>query len=211
MTEDEARAWIEGRNVPRETLERLDHFVAFLTAENDQQNLIAASTIPTIWSRHLVDSAQLLDHADGAGSGRWIDFGSGPGFPGLVVAAMGDRPVDLVESRAKRVQFLNAAVEILGLSGKVRVFGSRVETMPLETYAVISARAFAPLPKLLEIGRRFADQDTLWLLPKGRNAAAELAETRKAWQGSFELVPSLTDADSSILIARGVRSSGERR
>jgi 16S rRNA (guanine527-N7)-methyltransferase len=210
MTEAEARDWISSLDVPRETLARLERFIAFLVHESGQQNLIAASTIPTVWSRHIVDSAQLLAHAP-AQSGRWIDFGSGPGFPGLIVAALSGWPVDLVESRAKRIQFLQEAIEILQLQSAVRVFPSRAEKLEPSIYEVISARAFAPLPRLFELGRPFADGNTSWLLPKGRNAAAEVAEAGKTWQGSFELVPSVTDADSSILIARGVRSSGERR
>jgi 16S rRNA (guanine527-N7)-methyltransferase len=208
MTEEEALAWTAARNVPRGTMDRLNAFIEFLAVENSRQNLIAASTLPAVWSRHIVDSAQLLDHAPDGGT--WVDLGSGPGFPGLIVAAIGERPVDLVESRAKRVQFLQAAVEILGLQSRVTVHSAKVESHPAKPYQVISARAFAPLPRLFDLGGRFADLATTWLLPKGRNAGIELAECRSAWQGEFALVPSVTDADSSILIARGVRPGRHR-
>jgi 16S rRNA (guanine527-N7)-methyltransferase len=188
-------------------LAAIDRFIALLVDENSRQNLISASTIPSLWVRHIVDSAQLLDHAPA--DGAWLDLGAGAGFPGLIVATMGARPVDLVESRAKRVQFLEAAAATLATPG-VAVLAGRAETIPAKPYRVISARAFAPLERLFAIGQRFADKDTVWLLPKGRNAAAELAEARKTWQGDFALVPSVTDAESAILIARGV-SLGRRR
>jgi 16S rRNA (guanine527-N7)-methyltransferase len=207
MTEDEARAWIAAHDVPRETLAAIERFIALLIDENRRQNLISASTIPSLWARHIVDSAQLLDHAPA--DGAWLDLGAGAGFPGLIVATLGARPVDLVESRAKRVQFLEAAAATLATPG-VAVLAGRAETIPAKPYRVISARAFAPLERLFAIGQRFADKDTVWLLPKGRNAAAELAEARKTWQGDFALVPSVTDAESAILIARGV-SLGRRR
>jgi 16S rRNA (guanine527-N7)-methyltransferase len=202
MTEEDAKEWLAARTVPRETFDRVRGFIDLLTAANAEQNLVAASTLSTVWSRHIVDSVQLLDH--GPPQGRWIDLGSGPGFPGLMVAAFGTHQVDLVESRTKRVQFLHDAVARLGLSDRVRILSGRAEAVAVDAYDVISARAFAPLPRLLDIGRRFADAKTVWLLPKGRNAAAELVEARRTWQGEFALVPSVTDADSSILIARGV-------
>ncbi|WP_420141839.1 16S rRNA (guanine(527)-N(7))-methyltransferase RsmG [Sphingomonas sp.] len=202
MTEDEAQTWLAGRSVPRETLDHVSRFIDLLTKANTEQNLIAASTLPQVWSRHITDSVQLLDHAPPLG--RWVDLGSGPGFPGLMIALFGKHHVDLVESRAKRVGFLHDAITCLGLDSRVRVLSGRAEAVAATTYDVISARAFAPLPRLFEIGRRFARADTVWLLPKGRNAAAELAEAQQKWQGDFALVPSVTDADSSILIARGV-------
>lgn len=203
MTEDDAQAWLAARDVSRGTLDAIADFLGFLTEEATRQNLIASSTLPHLWARHIVDSAQLLEHAPK--SGAWLDLGSGAGFPGLVVAALGARAVTLVESRAKRIDFLSRAAERLGIASHVTVHHGRAETVPAAPYTVISARAFAPLPKLLAIGSRFATPDTVWVLPKGRGAADELAEARKSWQGEFALVPSVTDAESSILIATGVR------
>jgi 16S rRNA (guanine527-N7)-methyltransferase len=208
MTENEARAWIAARNVPRETLDALDRFVTFLLREAALQNLIAASTLESVWVRHIVDSAQLLDHAGDWSA--WLDLGSGAGFPGLVVGLLGKGKVTLVESRAKRVAFLRAAAEVMGIGDRIDVVASRVETMPPRRFDVISARAFAPLPKLLTLAAPFADKSTRWVLPKGRSAPEELEAARASWQGSFELVPSLTDSEAAIIVAEGV-IPGKRR
>ena len=203
MTEEEARVWLDRRNVPRETLARLSAFGDALRDENQRQNLVAASTLDNFWGRHIVDSAQLLDHTEPGGT--WIDLGSGAGFPGLVVAALSDRPVTLVESRSKRVNFLNFAIDLLALRDRVEVFGGRAEMLPQRQFATISARAFAPLGRLLTIAHRFAAPNTRWLLPKGRSAAAELEEVAGSWQGEFRIEQSVTDSDAAIIVARHVR------
>jgi 16S rRNA (guanine527-N7)-methyltransferase len=161
-----------------------------------------------MWARHIVDSVQLLDLV---GLGNWLDLGSGAGFPGLIVAAVSERRVTLVESRAKRSAFLNQAAEILGIADRVEILGARAELLPQRTYAVISARAFAPLPKLLTIAHRFATDATTWVLPKGRGAHRELAEISGSWQGDFRVVPSVTDSEAAIIVARNVRPGSKRR
>lgn len=206
MTEEEARAWLETElGVSRETMGRLERFIAFLLAEGEQQNLIAASTHDQIWARHIVDSAQLLPLAADAGEGRWVDLGSGAGFPGLIVAALSDRVTVLVESRRKRIEFLQAASKVLGVDDHVVVLGGRVETVPAQPAAVISARAFAPLDRLFTLGARFSRSGTLWLLPKGRNAQSELEAARDTWQGAFHVKQSITDAESAIIVAQRVK------
>ncbi|RJF93716.1 16S rRNA (guanine(527)-N(7))-methyltransferase RsmG [Sphingomonas cavernae] len=206
MTEDEARAWLQSEiGVSRETMERIERFIGFLFDESERQNLIAASTRGHVWARHIVDSAQLLPLAKDAGVGAWIDLGSGAGFPGLIIAALTERPMMLVESRRKRVEFLKQAVELLGVAAHVSVLGVRVETVPVQQAAVISARAFAPLDRLFTLGARFSRSGTLWLLPKGRNAQSELEAARDTWQGVFHVKQSVTDADSSIIVAQGVK------
>ncbi|HWI85470.1 MAG TPA: 16S rRNA (guanine(527)-N(7))-methyltransferase RsmG [Sphingomonas sp.] len=190
------------RNVPRETFEALDRFTTLLRREAQTQNLIAASTLECIWARHIVDSAQLLDQATQWRS--WLDLGAGAGFPGLVVALLGEGKVTLVESRAKRIGFLREAIEISGLADRVELVGSRVETLAARRYDVISARAFAPLDRLFSLASKFAGQDTRWILPKGKSAAHELEAARGTWQGRFELVPSITDSEAAIVVAEGV-------
>ncbi|MGC4252867.1 MAG: 16S rRNA (guanine(527)-N(7))-methyltransferase RsmG [Sphingobium sp.] len=206
MTEEEARDWLYRQfDVPRGTWGKLERFIALLLAEMDRQNLIAESTRPHIWARHIVDSAQLLTFAHSAADGRWIDLGSGAGLPGVVIAILTDRPLLMVESRRKRIDFLKAAVEELGLT-HAEIFGGRVEAVPPQAAAVISARAYAPLPRLLESAAHLADEKTLWVLPKGRNAQNELETARPAWQGMFHVEQSVTDADSAIIVARSVKS-----
>lgn len=202
MTEDEARGWLSTQNVSRETLARIEAYLAFLKDEASRQNLIAASTFDSLWARHVVDSAQLLPLA---GEWRaWLDLGSGAGFPGLIVAILGRGKVTLIESRAKRIAFLRDAADVAGVADRVDVVGGRAETAPPGRYDVISARAFAPLPRLLDIAARFADGKTRWVLPKGRSAAEELEAARASWQGDFRLVPSVTDSEASIIVATGV-------
>lgn len=207
MTEDEARTWLnEVLNVPRETMGLLERYVTLLLDEATRQNLIAESTRDHIWARHIVDSAQLLPLAEDAPTGPWIDLGAGAGLPGLVVAALSERPMALIESRRKRVEFLNMAVETMGLSHRVKVEGRRVEAMPDGTAAaVISARAFAPLDRLFTVAHRISRSGTIWLLPKGRGAQSELEVARGAWQGVFHVKQSVTDPDSAIIVARNVR------
>ncbi|BAV65222.1 16S rRNA (guanine(527)-N(7))-methyltransferase RsmG [Sphingobium cloacae] len=206
MTEDEARAWLDQHfDVSRETWLKLERFVALLLAEMDRQNLIAESTRAHVWARHIVDSAQLLTFARDAGEGRWVDLGSGAGLPGIVVAALTDRPLLMVESRRKRVDFLQEVVEALSLH-HAEIFGGRVEIVPRGAAGVISARAYAPLPRLFESAIHLADEKTLWVLPKGRKAQNELEAARPAWQGAFHVEQSVTDADSAIIVARSVKS-----
>lgn len=211
MTEDEARGWLDSHfSVSRETWRALETYVAILLTAMDEQNLIAESTRPHVWARHIVDSAQLLTHVAAAGEGEWIDLGSGAGLPGIIVACLSDRPVVLVESRRKRIDFLNDVIAQIGLS-HVRVFGGRVEAVPETAAAIISARAYAPLPKLFASAAHLADKNTLWVLPKGRNAQNELEAARPAWQGLFHVEPSVTDGDSAIIVAQAVKPVVARR
>jgi 16S rRNA (guanine527-N7)-methyltransferase len=204
MTEDEARAWIEA-HVPRETLPAIEQLIAIVLDEMPRQNLIAASTADHIWARHIVDSGQLVPLAP-AGAKRWIDLGSGAGFPGMVVALMmPDLHVTLVESRRKRIDFLQAMAEALGIGDRVTVAGQRLELVETSAEDVISARAFAPLDRLLPLAHRFSRNETVWLLPKGRSAANELEAVTGSWQGDFRIEPSLTDPDSAILVATKVQ------
>jgi 16S rRNA (guanine527-N7)-methyltransferase len=188
-------------DVPRETSERLARLKQFVIAENEQQNLIAASTVEAFDERHLTDSMQLFPNLR---DGPLLDIGSGGGFPGLVIAALVDTPVHLVEPRAKRAAFLRDVATKLGLD-HVTVHASKVERVSLPAVATITARAVANLTTLFEIAHHLSDKNTRWVLPKGRGAASELEEARRTWQGDFRLVPSVTDAEAAIVIAEGVR------
>jgi 16S rRNA (guanine527-N7)-methyltransferase len=207
LTDEAAvREWLTGAlGVSRETMAALDRFAALLRIANNSQNLIAASTADeALWVRHIADSAQLVPFARDR-PGDWLDIGSGPGLPGLVVALIEtDRRVILVESRRLRCDFLRHCVAELNLADRVEIAEMPLARYPRRSFAVISARAFAPLPKLLGESRPFADATTRWLLPKGRTAQNELSTIDSAWQKRFHVERSLTDADAAILIGNGV-------
>ncbi len=201
MIEAEAQNWLRDTlHVSRETSEKLEAFVAYLRREAQSQNLIAASTLENIWTRHIVDSAQLLVLADAVPWTNWLDLGSGAGFPGLVVGIISGKPVTLVESRARRIDYLQRATEMLDMEKNITVEGRPLEKVKSTEFSVISARAFAPLPRLLIGAARFSTENTLWLLPKGRNAAMELAEAQQHWQLDFHVKPSITDAEAGIIM-----------
>ena len=201
MTEEDAKAWVRERyGVSRET--RLGAFVELLREEAAKQNLIAPSTLEQIWARHIVDSAQLLAHAPD--DGIWLDIGSGAGLPGLVVALLRDAPVELVEPRKLRTDFLSRVSAELGLAN-VSVHTAKIERTRGPA-AVISARAVAQLADLFRIAEHRSTSSTVWVLPKGRNAQSEVAEARRKWHGSFHVEPSITASDSLIIVARKVRS-----
>jgi 16S rRNA (guanine527-N7)-methyltransferase len=202
-SEEQARAWLqESLGVSRETLAKLDVFATLLREENERQNLVARSTLDSVWVRHIADSAQLLLQAAGSAA-AWLDLGSGAGFPGLVVALLHQGPVTLVESRKLRIDFLQRASSALGLSPTIQPM--RVERLPPAPFDVITARAFASAPQTLALAHAFSTEKTRWILPKGRSAASELEAARLAWQGEFRLAPSLTDPEASIIIAERVR------
>ncbi|MBX9813476.1 MAG: 16S rRNA (guanine(527)-N(7))-methyltransferase RsmG [Sphingomonas sp.] len=199
MTEDEARAWFRARYVSRETA--VVDFAALVAEEQARQNLVSSATLPLIWSRHIVDSAQLLDHVPA--EGLWADIGSGAGFPGMIVALLTDRPVALIEPRRKRAEFLAYAAEALGLADRVTVHAAKAEALALEA-AVVSARAVASLPDLLALSTPLSTAKTRFVFPKGRSAREEVAAARRAWHGVFHVEPSITDPESLIILARGV-------
>lgn len=205
-SEEAARDWIAATFAPSaDQWARLEQFATMLVAESAQQNLIAASTIPILWVRHIADSAQLLAldrDRDRDRDGLWLDLGSGPGLPGLVVALLSERPMMLVESRKRRCDFLRAVVGELAMA-HVEVIEAPLERIETRAAVTISARAFAPLDKLIDLSARFSTESTRWLLPKGRNAVKELALLPQAWQNLFHVEQSLTDADSQILVGTG--------
>ena len=203
-TEQEARDWlVKTATCDAATMARLSRLADMLLAENERQNLVARGTLPHVWQRHIVDSAQLLHvPRETIPSGGWLDLGTGAGFPGLVIAAMQpDRPVTLVDSRRLRTDWLSRAATALELAN-VRVILSRVEDLPDHKYAVLSARAFAPLDKLVALSARFSTPDTLWLLPKGAKAQHELENLSGAWRHVFHVEQSLTDPTAGVIVGQ---------
>ena len=198
----EAVAAAAQRDVSRETFKKLELYVDLLREETKRQNLISASTLDRLWERHILDSAQLVRFEPRSAS-SWADIGSGAGLPGIVIACLVSGPVTLIEPRRLRADFLHKLVESLQLNAKV--FCGKVERAGGE-YDVITARAVAPLAKLLKISAHLSTRNTVWALPKGRGAERELAEAKEAWQGTFHVEQSVTDADSRIVVATGVRA-----
>jgi 16S rRNA (guanine527-N7)-methyltransferase len=207
MEEAEARCRVD---VPRETLERLDAFADLLRRENERQNLVSRASLNTLWSRHFLDSVQLTRFAP-PDALSWLDLGTGAGFPGLLVPLFHPAKAILVESRRLRADFLRTAACTLGIVDRVEILCSKLESVPARPVDVISARAFAPLPKLFALAEPFSTSGTVWILPKGRSAKSELDAARSSWQGDFRLEPSLTDADAGIVVATRVRRKPKGR
>ena len=200
MTEDDAKSWIETRyGTP--AVDRIGTLLGHVRTEAIRQNLIAPSTFETMWERHVVDSAQLLDHAPAGG--HWLDIGSGAGFPGMVLAALGTHHISLVEPRRRRATFLSDITTALGLEARVSVYCARVETVRLEA-DVITARAVASLDNLFAWAAHTATAETRWILPKGKSAREEVATAKQAWHGMFHVEHSITDPASMIILASGV-------
>ena len=192
-------------DVSRETIERLDVFVALLIKWNPKINLVSKRSLDDLWNRHFVDSAQLFDLMPE--SGPWLDIGSGGGFPGLVVAILkanqkNTQPVTLIESDQRKGAFLRTVARETGVA--CTVLSKRIETVEPQNAQVLSARALAELPELLQFAERHLASDGTALFPKGANWKKEVERARAQW--SFDLVPitSWTEPEAAILQIKGV-------
>lgn len=187
--------------VSRETLERLRAFHDLLLQWTRRINLIASSTRSDAWTRHIADSLQLWQHAP-EDARTWIDLGSGGGLPGLVIAIVAAEKnpslsITLVESDQRKAAFLLQCKQRLGLP--VDIHNDRIEHLPAMPQDVVSARALAPLPRLLTLSQRFRHPRTVLLFPKGRRADFELTEARRHWHIEVEEIPSRTDPEGKLL------------
>ena len=182
-----------------EAMERMDAYLALLTDWNSRMNLVGPTALGEFWERHALDSAQLLTHAPDARI--WADIGAGAGFPGLVLAILlQGRPgvtVHLIESMAKRCAFLRAVSVALNLP--TQVHNARAESLHLSPVDVVTARACAPLPRLLEYARPLLRGPAIALFLKGKDAETELAEARKTWRFTATLLPSVSGPDGRII------------
>lgn len=211
MAEDRARA-MALVPVSREIAARLDRFVALLLQWQTRINLIAPSTIPAIWTRHIADSLQLLELAPQAKC--WVDLGSGGGFPGIPIgcalADVAGATVHLVESNAKKAAFLREAVRHIGAPAIVHPV--RIEEFMRnfsERPDVVTARALAPLQDLLALAEPLLKTGAKGLFPKGQDVDAELTLASKCWSMQMELVPSKTDPRARIVVVDGSRRRSE--
>lgn len=193
--------------VPRETVTRLDNFVALLLEWQTKINLVASSTLPHLWTRHIADSLQLLSLTPNVG--RWVDFGSGGGFPAIPIAcALQEQygtELHLIESNRKKATFLREAVRRLDLPAVVHAeraenYGERY-TAPVQ---VVTARALASLKVLCDLTFPLISKGAVGLFPKGQDVDAELTEAAKYWNIEAERVPSRTNQDGRIVIVRNL-------
>ena len=194
----EAPDWL---NVSRETLAHLDEFLALVEKWQPAINLIAKGTIPVAWERHVLDSAQLFEFSPDTAA-HWVDFGSGGGFPGIVVAiiAREKRPglkTTLVEADKRKAAFLMQAARQLGLT--VSMVTDRAEALAPLAADVVSARALAALPDLCALAAPHLNLGGVAIFPKGRHAEVELAAARLNWRFDASLAVSKTDSTGRIV------------
>jgi len=199
-------AFLAARHVSRETLERLDLYAALLAKWNPAINLVSKATLSELWTRHFLDSAQIFDLAPAAAR-RWADLGSGGGFPGMIVAilAAAERPglsVTLVESDARKSAFLTRVAQETGIPADIRT--ARAESLPRLQADVLSARALAPLSRLLPLAQQHLVEGGEALFPKGAQHAQEIATALETWRFAVQKYPSRTDSAGVILKIGGI-------
>ena len=186
----------EASNVSRETLDRLGVYVSLLLRWNQEINLIGRSTEKDLWRRHILDSAQIYTLLPTIAS-PLVDLGSGAGFPGLILAILGVRDVHLVESDKRKAAFLRQAAQSTGLD--ITIHAARIEELCPFPAAVVTARALAPLSKLLHLGTRFESGETLYVFPKGQYVDDELTVVHKMWKLTVDRKPSQSDPTGTVL------------
>ena len=187
--------------VSRETLARLEAYAALLQRWSERINLVAASTLGDPWRRHFLDSAQLLPLIPES-TQSLIDLGSGAGFPGMVLAILGVKGVELVEADARKCAFLREAARVAGVALGIR--HARIDSLPPRSFDVVTARALASLDRLLPLAERFIGPGTRCLFPKGREAGQEVAEATRSWNLDVASHPSRTDPRGVILCLRAI-------
>lgn len=192
----DARGFAELVPVSRETLSRLETYAALLTRWSERINLVGRHTIADLWRRHMLDSAQLQPLLP-EGARSLLDLGSGAGFPGLVLAILGAPGVELVEADSRKAAFLREAARVAEVPVTIRA--CRIAVVPPHAVAVVSARALAPLDRLLDLARPFLGPDTVCLFLKGERVEQELTVARKSWTMSVSLHQSIADPRGVVL------------
>ena len=193
-------------DVSRETLDALKYFEDLVVLWNPAINLISNSSVSDLWSRHIIDSAQLFLFTL-PDEGLWLDVGSGGGFPGIVVSIVAKElapslRVVLVESDNRKCVFLRTVIRELGLS--VKVINDRIENVKLDDVVYLSARALRNLNSLLFIVENNVSRETICVFPKGRSYKKELVESQKNWKFDFNLIDSNTSEDSKVIVLKGL-------
>lgn len=205
--------FIETYNVSRETYELLKAYEASLADWQKKFNLVSNASLPDSWNRHFLDSAQLFQYIPEQAK-TLLDFGSGAGFPGMVLAIMAAEKtpylkVKLIESTGKKTLYLNEVKKIVGVN--VEIINDRVEKLPSQKADVITSRAMASLNDLLNYTGRFAAPQTICIFPKGQKYAEEIAEARKNWKFDCQIHDSITSSEGKILvISRLLKIKGDK-
>jgi 16S rRNA (guanine527-N7)-methyltransferase len=195
------RALSEVHGIPPDAVERLRVLVELLVRWRKNINLVSRASLADPWRRHVLDSAQLHAHVP-RGAGTLVDLGSGAGFPGLVLAILGGPEVHLVESNQRKCAFLAEANRLTG-AGAV-IHNTRVEDLDGLAADVVTARACAPLDRLVALARPVLDGPGRCIFLKGRRVDEELTESRKNWTMTVRRIPSLTDPSGAILIVEDI-------
>jgi 16S rRNA (guanine527-N7)-methyltransferase len=186
--------------VSRETIDRLTIFVELLETWQRKVNLVSPATLPDVWRRHVLDSAQLRDLIPNDAQ-TLVDLGSGAGFPGLVLAVLGPWKTHLVEADQRKAVFLREAARLT--DSRVEVHARRIETPMSIVGDIVTARALAPLPKLLEYSGPLLSRRGRALFPKGRTVRSELTDVPEQWKRRVRLVGSATDHEGAIVVVEG--------
>ena len=190
--------------VSRESLERIEAFLSLLFDWQRKTNLVSPATLPKVWTRHVIDSLQLLPYLN-APSGAIADLGSGGGFPGIILAIASGRPVDLYESNQKKAAFLSEALRVSRATGSVKLGRLEDVATPVKgRYAYVTARALAPLPELLSYAAPFIASGATGLFLKGKDADLELTESAKSWRIKMDKQQSLTDSEAVLLAVKEI-------
>ena len=193
--------FVKSLNVSRETLNGFYEYESLLSKWNKKINLVSKNTLVDIWERHFLDSGQIIKHVEASGK-RWVDVGSGAGFPGLVVALLlRDRKIDcdlvLVEKNPKKGFFLNEVIRKLNLS--VEVVNDNIDTLEPLNADILTARAFSELNNLIEVAFRHRKKEGICLFLKGENYRIELDKTLNYWFFDYDIVDSLSSSSGKII------------
>ena len=193
--------FVKSLNVSRETLNCFYEYKTLLSKWNEKINLVSKNTLVNIWERHFLDSGQIIKHVEASGK-RWVDVGSGAGFPGLVVALLlRDRRIDcelvLVEKNPKKGFFLKEVIRKLNLS--VEVVNDNIDTLEPLNADILTARAFSELNNLMEIAFRHRKKEGICLFLKGENYRIELDKTLNYWFFDYDIVDSLSSSSGKII------------
>jgi len=196
-----------GPNVSRETVERLRLFEELVAKWTTKINLISKATVHEIWDRHIVDSAQIY-HLAPKGFAHWADFGSGGGFPAIVIAAMAveldpQARFTLVESDQRKCVFFRTVIRELGLNSEV--LSKRIDEVPRLDAEVISARALASLGGLLNFAEKHLSDDGMCIFPKGQSASDEIVEAQRDWRFELNQTQSITEKSAQILTIKELK------